>query len=175
MSSLTARSALVGAVVALGLASACPVFAQASNDTRPSFSLNAGASQFDLSGTGVAPIAAARVDLPLNRVLIAEGGVSFMRTSEQFNQHVSYLVPEAQLQAQLPLGRVHPYIGAGVGYLSGINAPAWVSDATFSASVGTRFALTSVVGLQAELRVRGVSTDFTGGAAEWTGGMSWRF
>jgi len=41
---------------------------------RPSVSLSAGALQYDLAGTGSAPVLAARGELPLSQYFLVEGG-----------------------------------------------------------------------------------------------------
>jgi hypothetical protein len=61
------RSILVGLVVAPVLALASFVGAQL---PIPTFGLAGGVSHFDLSGTGSAPIAALRVDLPLFPLIV---------------------------------------------------------------------------------------------------------
>jgi hypothetical protein len=48
------------------------------------------------------------------------------------------------------------------------------SDVTVSGAGGLRWRITPRVGARAELRVRGIGDRFTGSAAEWTAGLSWR-
>ncbi len=176
----TLRSALALATM---LAAGLPITAQAQSaafeSMRPAVSVNAGAFQFDLSGTGTAPMIAGRAELPLNRYLLAEGGLSVARPEQQFGGTTTFFVPEAQIQAQLPLaeGRVAPYIGLGAGYAIDRRTSAFGgtrSDPTFSAATGVRYWVTDALGLRAELRVRGVGTSFAGSAAEWTLGTAWR-
>ena len=179
MSKLRATLVLAGL-----LATTLSVGAQAQSasldlDRRPALSLAAGAFQFDLSGTGTAPMVAARAELPLNRYLLAEGGLVVARPKQQFGGTTTFFVPEAQIQAQAPLagGRVAPYLGVGAGYAIDRRTSAFGgtrSDPTFSAATGVRYWLTDQLGLRGELRVRGVGSGFGGSAAEWTLGTAWR-
>jgi hypothetical protein len=143
----------------------------------PTFSVHAGAFQYDLSGVGTTPMVAVRADFPLGRIALVEGSVGGARPDQQFGERTTLMIPEAQLQFQLPLGRVLPYIGAGGGafldFRSGENG-GLVSAVTGSVAGGVRAWVTPRVGLRAELRVRGIGSRFTGAAAEWTGGLSWR-
>ena len=91
------QSFLIAFLVAPALASATRVSAQL---PIPTFGLAGGVSHFDLSGTGSAPIAALRVDLPLFP-LIAEGSLTAFRPNEHNGVRRSYIIPEAQLQFQL--------------------------------------------------------------------------
>jgi hypothetical protein len=172
------RSLALATVMAAGL----PFAAQAQSaalQARPAVSLAAGAFQFDLSGTGTAPMVAGRAEFPLNQFFLAEGGLSVARPKQQFGGTTTFFVPEAQLQAQLPLagGHVAPYLGVGAGYAIDRRTSAFGgtrSDPTFSGATGVRYWLTDAFGLRAELRVRGVGTGFGGSAAEWTLGTAWR-
>ena len=144
---------------------------------RPAISVSAGAFQYDLSGTGTAPMVAVRAERPLARYALVEGGLTLARPEQQFGGTTTFLVPEAQLQAQLPLGRVAPYLGVGAGAAfdrRGDGFGGTRSDLTVSGAGGLRAQLTDQVGLRAELRVRGIGTGFTGSAAEWTVGAAWR-
>ena len=137
---------------------------------RYSVGLTTGVSQFDLSGTGTTAIVSARADVAMQRWLLAEGALSTFRPSEQFGQTRTYLVPEAQIQLQLPAQTVRPYVGLGGGYVlvSGRNR------VTASAAAGVRVPITAV-DLRGELRVRGIGTSFGASAAEWTFGAAYRF
>ena len=139
----------------------------------PTFGLAGGVSHFDLSGTGSAPIAALRVDLPLFP-LIAEGSLTAFRPTEQNGVQRSYIIPEAQLQWQLFPMFVRPYVGVGAGYFRAITGPdPHRNDVTYSASAGIRAGLpTMPFSLRTELRVRGIGSGFAGSATEWTIGIS---
>lgn len=171
-----ARCAL-GAVLLL---SAVPIAAQTA--TRE-VSFAVGASQFDASGTGTAPIAAIRGStLLVGRWLLGEISLSYASLDEQFgatNRRVG--VGEGQLQAQFSTTRVRPYIGLGGGWLHYFNNDEGRSAATptLSGSAGLRIPIASALMLRGELRVRywegGGSSGFVNGAAEFTGGIGYRF
>ena len=146
---------------------------------RPAVSISGGAFSYDLSGTGTAPMLAVRAELPLTRFALVEGGLTAARPDQQFGARTTFLAPEAQLQLQLPVagGRVAPYVGAGAGAAFDLRRDRFGGtqvDLTVSGAGGLRAWLTEQVGLRAELRVRGVGRGFTGSAAEWTLGASWR-
>jgi hypothetical protein len=166
---------LVAGLVAMTVPTA--VSAQSSLPPRPAVSIGAGVSQFDLAGTGTAPMGAVRADFPLGRLFMLEGGVGFARPEQQFGARTSFVVPEIQLQVQLPMGPVMPYLGAGGGIAMDFRpdqAGGLESDITLSAAAGLRWWVTPRLGTRAELRLRGVGNRFTGSAAEWTAGLTWR-
>jgi hypothetical protein len=144
-------------------------------------SISAGASQFDLSGTGTAPMGAIRADLPLARFALVEVGVGVTRPEQQFGATTTLVIPEAQLQFQLPIGPVLPYLGVGSGLAMDFrpdDVGGTRTDWTASAAGGLRWWITPRAGARAELRVRGIDYNgegFTAAAAEWTGGLMWRF
>jgi hypothetical protein len=145
---------------------------------RPSVTLSAGAFQYDRLGTGTAPVLAARGELPLSSLLLLEGELAAARPERRLGGPTTLVVPEAQLQAQLPAGPwVAPYIGAGIG--AAFDRPARAVGATereltLSAATGVRYWLSEDRALRAELRVRRVGSELGGTAAEWTLGSSWR-
>jgi len=187
------RSTLVAALLAIGAPIAA--HAQAGTQTkRPAVSLSAGAFRFNLpDGVGTTPLVAGRIELPLSRFFLAEGGLALARPEQWFTSATvttlnpdprfatttTYLIPELQLQVQAPLaaGRVAPYLGLGTG----IANDRWPSKYggskgtyTVSGSTGLRYWLSDRVGLRGELRVRDVGTS-DGTASEWTLGTAWRF
>jgi hypothetical protein len=168
---------LIAAALAAALLAPLPTAgAQPGTRARPSVSASAGVSQYDLSGTGTAPMGALRADYPLDHVLLVEGGVSVARPDQQFGQTTTFVVPEVGLQLQLPR-RLAPYLGIGAGAAIDFRGDAsggTQSDPTVSGAAGLRAWLTDQVGLRGELRVRGIGTGFEGAAAEWTFGVSWR-
>lgn len=138
----------------------------------PSFAVVGGVSNFDLSGTGTAPIGALRVDIPL-LVILAEGSLGVMSAKEDVGRR-TYLIPEAQLQYQILPLLVRPYLGVGAGWFTALNGPdPHPSDLTLSASAGVRFSIPLMpVGFRAEARVRGIGSGFKGSATELTLGVS---
>src|SRR5437868_11543291 len=85
--------------------------AQSSVASRPSVSRSAGAFFFDLSGTGVAPMAVARGDLPLNRFIAFDGGLIGALPTQDFLERTTVLAPEIGMQLQVPR-RFAPYLSA---------------------------------------------------------------
>lgn len=141
---------------------------------RNSISIVAGASQFDLSGTGTAPILGVRYDRVVARWLVTQGSLAMMRPKEQLGQRNQYVIPEFQVQAQLPRETVRPYLGVGTGFFLGNNGSR--TRATFTTALGTRVRVPErPIDVVLELRVRGVGESFSGSAAEWTAGLAYRF
>ena len=174
------RSAFRLAVAAVCLAAALPAAAQTTppspNAVRPRYaaSLLAGVSQFDLSGTGTAPLLSARFEAEMRRWLVAEAALGTFRPEEQFGGRSRYTVPEVQLQVQVP-GRVfRPYLGAGGGFVfRGDGRP---RRGTASGAGGLRVALPGGrVDGRGELRVRGIGRSFGASTADWTAGVGYRF
>src|SRR5258708_38725872 len=102
-------------IAAAVIAAPSPAWSQKQDDaSRTAVSLSGGISQFDLSGAGTAPLGAVRIERPLERWLVAEGGILVTRPRQQFGEITTFIVPEFQLQLQTPK-RVAPYVGAGFG------------------------------------------------------------
>ncbi|HEY9450997.1 MAG TPA: outer membrane beta-barrel protein [Gemmatimonadaceae bacterium] len=144
---------------------------------RPAVSLSAGVSQFDLSGTGSMGVVAARGELPILPALLLEGGVTLARPEQQFSDRSTLVMPEIQLQLQLPR-RVAPYLGIGTGFATDVASERYGgtnSEVTFAESAGLRAAITRQVGLRVELRIREFGEAFSGTTADWTLGAAWRF
>lgn len=162
------------------LCSAIPVAAQTA--TRE-VSFAVGASQFDASGTGTAPIAAIRAATPLvGQWMLGEVSFSYASLDEQFSTTNTRVgVGEGQLHAQYPATRVRPYVGLGGGWLHYFNNAAGRSTATptVSGSVGLRIPVASSFMTRGELRLRswkgGGSAGFVNAAAEFTAGIGYRF
>jgi len=162
------------------LFSAIPVAAQTA--TRE-VSFAVGASQFDASGTGTAPIVAIHAATPLvGQWMLGEVSFSYASLDEQFSTTNTRVgVGEGQLQAQFPATRVRPYVGLGGGWLHYFNNAAGRSAATptVSGSVGLRMPVASSLMLRGELRLRswkgGGGSGFVNSAAEFTAGMGYRF
>lgn len=136
--------------------------------------LVAGASQFDLSGTGTAGIIGARLEAEAQRWLVAEAALGFFRPEEQFGDRARYTVPEAQLQVQVPLRMLRPYVGAGGGWVLASGGRG--TRGTASGAAGVRLgAPRTRLDARGELRVRGIGRGFSGSTAEWTLGAAYRF
>jgi hypothetical protein len=144
---------------------------------QPRLTLVAGVSQYDLSGTGNAFTTAVRFDAEVTPSILWEASVGFTFPSQQFGDTTTVVIPEAQVQLQWP-ARLAPYIGLGAGISMDFreeDVGGTQTEPTFAGALGLRFALTERAGLRAELRVRGIGTGFEGSAAEWNGGLSYRF
>jgi hypothetical protein len=139
----------------------------------PSVSIVGGVTQWDLSGTGTSPIGAVRLNIPL-LFIVGEGSLAVFRAKESGGTS-TYIIPEAQIQWELFPLLVKPYLGIGGGYFKAISGPTPHSNTfTGSASAGVRVSVPLIgAGFRAELRVRGIGSNFSGSAAEWTAGLTW--
>ena len=137
-------------------------------------SVLAGASQFDLSGTGTTALVSARLEAEVRRWLVAEAALNIFRPDEQFSRQVRYTVPEVQLQVQVPGRVVRPYLGAGGGFVFAGDCQR--RRGTASGAAGLRVALPGGrLDARGELRARGIGRYFSGSTAEWTAGIGYRF
>jgi len=136
--------------------------------------LAAGVSAWDLDGTGNSTILAARLDYPLGGAgLLAEGSLATFRAGGP-NGRNTYLVPEVQLQHELPR-TIAPYFGAGLGAVIGGDAYR-DGDLTVSAAAGVRVWDVIQRGvIRGELRLRAFGWDLEGRALEVTAGFGWTF
>src|SRR5205085_9267955 len=144
--------------------------AQSALASRPTVSLSAGAFFFDLSGTGVAPMAVVRGDLPLNRFIAFDGGLIGALPTQDFLERTTLLAPEIGMQLQVPR-RFAPYLSADIGRIFAIRGSSLGgtrNDVSYSAALGARVWLREHTGMRAEFRLRGVGEGFTGSAAEVT-------
>ena len=165
------RSFRTFGLVALCLTlSAAPSFAQSTGRSRTGIGFSAGVAQFDMAGTGTAPFGALRLERELTSWLVGDLALGLIRPDEQISSRQTYVVPEAQLQVQRTLGRVRPYLGAGMGMLKSLNGSAR-TYAIFSGATGARVAVTNALDLRGELRVTGQSATL----AQWTLGLARRF
>lgn len=140
-------------------------------------SLSYGMFQYDLSGTGDVGMIAVRVERMFAANGLLEAGIAAARPAQQFGDTTTYVIPEVQAQVQLPLGRVAPYLGGGVGVALDFRDEihgGTQADVTVSAAAGLRAWITERLGARAELRVRGIGRSFAGSAAEWTIGAALR-
>ena len=167
-------------LAALALLSAGLVTAPlAGQEEAPPFhlSVNTGLFQYDLSGTGFSPMLAVRAATPISSVLMFEAAVLAARPDQQFGQTTTFLVPEGQVQLVLPFSVVTPYMGLGAGAAIDFRDSEFggtQTDVTISGSVGLKTWLSDQMGVQGEMRVRGVDVDFAGTSAEYTLGLIWR-
>jgi hypothetical protein len=151
--------------------------AQADSTRPPSFYVGGGISEFDFSGTGTTPALAVRASWDWRRYFVVEVGTSIARIEEDFGTH-TLVIPDVQLQAQLPAGNWRPYAGVGAGIAMGAPSGlmgAYRVDPALSTSAGVRVWFRRWLAARGELRVHGFGSRFQSAAAEWTGGLQWRF
>jgi hypothetical protein len=143
--------------------------------SRYAVSFSYGIFDYDLSGTGKSRMIAARVERPLSKYVLGEVGIAYSHPLLRSGEKTHYFIPELQVQAQLPLMVIAPYLGLGGGVAWDTRdrqrsvqdtRPTW--DPTISVSAGTRAWLTSIFGARAELRIRGIGGEFQGSSTEWT-------
>lgn len=148
--------------------------AQEAEPPTASVSLLAGVFQFDLSGTGTAPVLAVRAATPVQRNVLLEGGLTLARPDEDFGGRSTWLFPEVQAQLQAPWRRVAPYVGLGGGLGVALRDGDPEVEPTLSGSIGVRAGLGGRVGLHGEARLRGIGSGFEGSAAELAAGVMLR-
>ena len=156
---------------------AAPLDAQSDSTRPPSFYVGGGVSQFDLSGTGSAPLFVARAGWDWRRNLVLEVGASISRLDQDIAT-TTLLIPDAQIQAQAHVGNWRPYFGLGGGIAIDARNEAlggWDTEPVVSASAGARVWFRRWLAARGELRVHGIGSGFEGAAAEWSGGIQWRF
>jgi hypothetical protein len=159
----------------LSSADATRLGAQASAPLGSGFAVMAGAAQYDLSGTGTTGVLSLRFDDMPRSWLVTELSLGLLRPPMQSGGRETLLIPEGQLQFQLPTSFVRPYIGVGGGAAIARGGGHTESTVTASASTGLRVTLPNApLSLQAELRIRGIGQEFSGSTAEWTAGLRWR-
>ena len=150
----------------------------------PGVSVAVGAMQYNAAATGAVPMIALRAGLPLGTSwLLGEGNLTFASLREPglaIGTRAS--VAEGQLQVQLPLYRVRPYLGVGAGWFHYFNSSVRRAETspTYSAAAGLRVGLSPRFGASAELRLRGWDLHqgeagplFLRSAAEWTAGWTY--
>jgi hypothetical protein len=152
------------------------------DSTRTAYTLNAGRFDYDMSAIGKTFLVAARMERPLSRYAVGEAGLLFARPANAAGDGSNVFIPEVQVQFQLPLRMVAPYLGFGGGVVwePGRERPisqtssGRVADPTFSVSAGARTWLTSALGFRAEVRRRWIGGEFGGSTTEWILGFSLR-
>jgi hypothetical protein len=142
-------------------------------DAAQAFSLVGGLMQYDLSGTGNAFFAAARVELPLSSIVLLEPGLTFSQYDADFGSEVSLLFGDVQLQLQ-GRGGLSPYIGVGVGPAFAFTRGESATELSVSGALGLRVRLDPRWRIGGELRIRAIDP-FAGTTAEWGLGVSRRF
>jgi hypothetical protein len=168
--------ALVGIALALPSIALAQRAPQQPDWSESHFTLMAGVSVFQRSGSGTMGIYAARVDIPMYPSLLLEAGLSYAHRGQ--SQGVADIfIPGMQMQLQATSGQFNPYAGLGMGLTVERAAGGGSSDVSFSPSfsTGLRIALTEGAGLRLEGRLNAVGGNFRGIYSEMTGGLSIAF
>jgi len=132
-----------------------------------------GVMDFDLSGTGKTMPFGFRVSKALSHGFAAEFNLTLATPEQQFGS--SWMsVPEARLSYAWRLGRVRPYASGGLGTaVTGADAVDTRWRLSMSGGGGARVLLNDRVYAIGEMRLRGISRDFSSATAEWLGGVGW--
>lgn len=138
-------------------------------------SLSAGSRVYE-GGAGLALAVALRAEYPVSPFFLIEGAGSvadpvdgvFLSTTSVF---------ELQAQAQLPGGRVVPYLGAGVGFARFRRGAAGTPEegAVLSVGGGTRIGIRRQLGLIADARLRIAADGAADAHGDVTVGLRYRF
>jgi hypothetical protein len=119
---------------------------------------------------------ALRIAAPvIGRILVGEIGLGGLSAKTASGERERFLIPEAQLQLQLPLGPFRPYAGVGAGWVFGPRTPGAAlagSEPTISTAVGLRTFLSGDrLMFNLETRVRGFGRRSESFGAEFTAGI----
>jgi hypothetical protein len=130
--------------------------AASAQSARPAISVNGGMTEYDLSGVGRAATVGVRAQLPVTGALVIEPGLNYMQYNSQGGTGTNLWFPEVQLQAELPLRTVRPYLGIGAGAALISAEGQRATELTFSSAAGVRVALGGGWGVGGELRIRAI-------------------
>jgi hypothetical protein len=133
-----------------------------------------------ISPDSVARPWAVRLNAPIvSRFITGEIGLSGLSTKTDLGDRERFLIPEAQLQLQLPLGPFRPYVGLGGGYVLGrqhTGAALEGNMSVISSAVGLRtFLAGDRLTLNVEGRARQYGRDEAWTSGEFTAGVGIRF
>ena len=133
-----------------------------------------------ISADSVARPWAVRLNAPIaGRFITGEIGLSGISTKTDVGGRERFLIPEAQLQLQLPLGPFRPYVGLGGGYVLGrenTGAALEGNMSVISTAIGLRtFLAGDRLTLNVEGRARQYGRDETWTSGEFTAGVGVRF
>ena len=134
-----------------------------------SLSLLAGASSYDLSGTGTTFAAAGHVAWQWKPALVLEPGVTYFHY-----RYATILFPEVSLQAMVPRGPVRPYFGVGAGQTIVVDGGGG-RHLSLHTTLGLRVPVVrDTWGIRGELRVRSPQ-QWGAVTADWMFGLTRRF
>jgi len=135
-------------------AGAAPLFAQ--RTPGPESSVLVGPAHYDLTKQGTGFAGKLAVAFRPVRMLVIEPSLGYLTYRNDFGQRNHWFFPELSFQAEAPLGRWKPYVGAGggVGVASLVGSDHWYG--TLHAAGGLRVRLGRTWGARAEIRWRAV-------------------
>jgi hypothetical protein len=147
--------------------------------SKSSLGLRLGGSVYRLEdSTTTGQIGALVFTVPVHRVIVFEGSLPILDDDRSVEiaglpaaKRISALLPEISIQAQLPLGRVLPYVGGGGGGAIKIDGP---GSSGFSAHVagGVRVIVAKRFNIQADVRRRWTSK-WAKWMMDYTIGLNW--
>jgi len=166
--------------IAVGLSGATPRGAAAQESTGPvgraavdGIEVLTGVMDYDLSGTGKTVPFAVGISKALSRGFAAEFNLTVASPAQQFGPSWMY-VPEGRLSYAWRFGRVRPYLSGGAGSAlvqSNVLGTRW--RLSVSGGGGARLFLNDQTYAMGEMRLRGISQDFSSTTTEWVGGIGW--
>jgi hypothetical protein len=134
----------------------------------------AGLMEYDLSGTGTAIPVAIRATMPMTRGLALEVGTTMASPAQQ-SGNSTFVAPEAHVRYSWKLGAIEPFVVGGGGFSvirAGFGNTRW--EPTFSTGGGIKIHFDDRLYVLGEMRLRGISENFSASTAEWMGGMGWK-
>jgi hypothetical protein len=124
-----------------------------------------------------APVVGLRFGRPVNRIFVAEAGLSYALDdgARAPNDPLGVVAADLGIQARLPSGRYRPYIGASVGALRPTSAEAGRKLVPgLAGAVGAWIGAAPNVSVIGEIRMRGSLRGEAPGGTEQTIGVAWR-
>ena len=161
------------------LAAAAAVFAvpaTASAQTR--VGVFYGIGSYDLAGVDEPAVVSLRASRSIMPLLAIEASVTGARLEQDYNapdDRTTFVMPELQLQLQLPLGLFAPYVGGGAGLSFARADEASDEEVTFNAGAGIRLDLPMGLGFGVDARARTFGTGFTASGVDLSAGVTYRF
>jgi opacity protein-like surface antigen len=144
-------------LLCLVLAPAVPLAAQA-----PGLRIGAGIGPLDFDGRARTVIIGARLEVSLSPNTFLDVGVAwFSRVpSNGPADTLGFLMPDVGLAFQLPLGRLRPYVGAGVGLVADLGGGGGAFSAVHVAA-GVQLDLWGSWAARLDYRVRALASPHT--------------
>src|SRR5918993_68013 len=124
-----------------------------------------------------APVVGLRFARPVNRIFVAEAGLSYALDdgARAPNDPLGVVAADLGLQARLPYGRYRPYIGASLGALRASTAEADRRLVpALAGAIGAWIGAAPNVTVIGEIRMRGALRGEAPGGTEQTVGVAWR-